>query len=287
MSVASEIVERIDTIGTVPTAVAQVFGLINDARATLSDFERVVRPDAGLTANLLRSANSAFYRGSREITSVRDAITRMGMRRVFEVAASASFARTIPPVLKGYGTSSETYWAHSVAVGVLSDRIGREVGFTYPDLAFTAGLLHDLGKIVVANWLESNAALLVQDGGLATVELETELLGASHAEFGEALCAKWNLPKDIGGAARWHHAPGDAPSATMRYLATVVRVADGAAHQAGFGERGEEERLDPESLERLSLTAERVGGIIDASRPEIEKTRDLLAAASGRPARAA
>jgi putative nucleotidyltransferase with HDIG domain len=284
---AQEIVARIDTIGTVPTSVAQIFGLINDSKATMSDFERVVRPDAGLTANLLRSANSAFYRGAREITSVRDAITRMGMRRVFEIAASASFARTIPPVLTGYGTSSEVYWAHSVAVAVLSDRIGREVGFTYPDLAFTAGLLHDLGKIVVATWLDSNPNLAVPPRALATVEQEVAVLGASHAEFGEALALKWNLPKDIAGAARWHHAAGDAPSATLRYLSTVVQVADGAAHLAGFGEGFEGEVLDVESLERLGLTEARVGGIVDVVKPEIERTRELLAAASGRPARAA
>lgn len=288
MSLASEIVGRIETIGTVPTAVAQVFGLVNDPKTTMADFERVVRPDVGLTANLLRCANSAYYRASREITSVRDAIARMGMRRVFEVAAGASFAKAVPAVLTGYGTPSASYWEHSIAVAVLADRIGREAGFTYPDLAFTAGLLHDLGKIVVSGWLDANPALQVPVGGLTTVELEHELLGATHAEFGEALCQKWNLPRDIGGAARWHHAAGDAPSATLRYLATVIQVADEAAHAAGFGEGLESQQLQVEALERLSLTAERVQSLVEASKPEIERTQDLLAQAAGRPsARAA
>ena len=286
MSVATDIVERIDTIPTVPTAVSQVFGLINDPKTTMADFERVVRPDVGLTANLLRSANSAYYRGSREITSVREAITRMGMRRVFEVAATAAFAKAIPARLSGYGTTSEDYWAHSMAVAVLADRVGREAGFTYPDLAFTAGLLHDLGKVVVAGWLDSNDALAVRPGGLATVELELELLGTSHAELGEALCSKWNLPRDIGGASRWHHAPGDAPTATLRYLSTVVHVADIAAHVAGFGEGLDSVEFDLESLERLSLSEERVGALVEIAKPEIDRMRELLAAVGGR-ARAA
>lgn len=287
MSIASEIVERIDAIGTVPTAVAQIFGLINNPKTTMSDFERVVRPDVGLTANLLRCANSAYYRGSREITSVKDAISRMGMRRVFEVAAGASFAKAVPSVLTGYGTSAVNYWEHSVAVAVLADRLGREAGFTYPDLAFTAGLLHDLGKIVVATWLDTNTSLRVPEGGLVNLELEHELIGANHAEFGEALCQKWNLPKDIGGAARWHHTPGDAPSATLRYLATVVLVADEAAHRAGFGEGRTVDVIDPEALERLSLDAERVQGIVESSKAEIERTQQLLAQAAGGKARAA
>lgn len=283
MSIATDIVARFETIGTVPTSVAQVFGLINDPKATMGDFERVVRPDVGLTTNLLRCANSAYYRASREITSVRDAITRMGMRRVFEVAASASFSKTVPETLTGYGTSAVNYWEHSVAVAVLSDRIGREVGFTYPDLAFTAGLLHDLGKVVVSSWLDQNP-LRVPPEGLVTPELE--LLGATHAEFGEALCLKWNLPKDIAGAARWHHAAGDAPSATLRYLATVVQVADEAAHLAGFGEGLAPQELELEALERLSLNRERVEQLTETAKPEIERTQELLAQTAGR-ARAA
>jgi HD-like signal output (HDOD) protein len=287
MSIATDLVARFDSLGTVPTAVAQVFGLINDPKATLADFERVVRPDVGLTTNLLRCANSAYYRASREITSVRDAISRMGMRRVFEVAASASFAKTVPGVLTGYGTTAVTYWEHSVAVAVLADRIGREAGFTYPDLAFTAGLLHDLGKVVVAHWLDGHPELVVPAEGLRTPEAETELLGATHAEFGEALCLNWNLPKDIAGGARWHHSAGDAPTATMRYLATVIQVADEAAHAAGFGEGLGDRGYELEALERLSLTEGRVQELVQGARAEIERTQELLAQASGSPRRAA
>jgi putative nucleotidyltransferase with HDIG domain len=273
ITTAASVVERLDTIGTVPTSVAQIFSLINDPRATAQDFERVVRPDVGLTANLLRCANSIFYRASREITSVRDAITRMGMRRVFEVAASASFSKAIPDQLPGYGMTAMDFWAHSVEVAVLADRIGREAGFTYPDLAFTAGLLHDLGKAVVATWLnEGGAGPQVAPGSLRTVEAERDALGTDHAECGELLAQKWNLPKEIIGAARWHHDPSNAPTATLRYLATVVQLADGASY-AG---KGADTPLDVDALERLNLAAERVMGIVATVQPEVERTRELL-----------
>lgn len=284
MSLALDLAARIDAVGTVPTAVAQVFSLINDPRATMADFERVVRPDPGLTANLLKSANSAYYRATREITSVRDAIGRMGLRRVFEVAASASFAKAIPQQLSGYGLSADDYWSHSVAVAVLADRLGRAAGFTYPDLAFTAGLLHDLGKVVVSSWLASSPALDVS-AGLGSLDREVAVLGVTHPELGEALCLRWNLPKDIAAAARWHHAPADAPSATQRYLATVVQVADGAAITAGHADGFETGDLG-EGLERLGLTQDKVDELVESARPEIERTRELLAS-SARPARAA
>ena len=202
MSLASEIVGRIETIGTVPTAVAQVFGLVNDPKTTMADFERVVRPDVGLTANLLRCANSAYYRASREITSVRDAIARMGMRRVFEVAAGASFAKAVPAVLTGYGTPSASYWEHSIAVAVLADRIGREAGFTYPDLAFTAGLLHDLGKIVVSGWLDANPALQVPVGGLTTVESSSTSCWARPTPSSARRCARSGISPGTSAGRR-------------------------------------------------------------------------------------
>ncbi|MFO0600754.1 MAG: HDOD domain-containing protein [Myxococcaceae bacterium] len=275
MSRADEVIDRVDTLGTVPGSIAQVFSLINDPKASPSDFERVVRPDPALTANLLRCANSAFYRGSREISSVRDAIARMGLRRVFEIAAGATFARSIPRLLEGYELSSDDYWAHSVATAVLSDRLGREAGFTYPDLAFTSGLLHDLGKLVVSRWLTEHPSLRIARP--LTLDDELDLVGATHAELAEALCLRWHLPRDIAAAARWHHAPADAPTATLRYLASVIRLADLAAHTARPAGPTPPEPLDPECLERLGLEASRVEHLASSALPEIERTLEMLA----------
>lgn len=271
-----EVIRTMDAIGTVPSSVTQIFSLINDPNTCAADFERVVRPDVGLTANLLRCANSVFYRATREITSVRDAINRMGMRRVFEVAASSSFAQAIPSKLIGYGMNAQEYWDHSVAVAVLSDRIGREAGFTYPDLAFTSGLLHDLGKVVVATFLASAPATAWPQERLTSVEEERSLFGADHGTLGEQLAVKWNLPKEICGAARWHHEPDSAPSATLRYLATVVQVADGAAHAASHALGDTSEPLDTDALERLNLEPVRVMEILEDAKTEIARTAEML-----------
>jgi HD-like signal output (HDOD) protein len=150
----------------------------------------------------------------------------------------------------------------------------------YPDLAFTAGLLHDLGKVVIATWLGGPGALVpVPEGGLSTIDLEREVVGLDHLEAGEAVALKWNLPKDIAAAMRWHHEPSSAPTATLRYFATVIQVSDSAAHTAGFGEGGGE-AIDPSSLERLNLEPAALTKLVDDARPEIDRTRELLA--SGR-----
>ncbi len=279
----ARVVERTSSVGTVPTSVAQVFTLINDPRATASDFERVIRPDVGLTANLLRCANSAYYRATREITSVRDAISRMGLRRVFELAAGASFAKAIPSRLAGYDLPAADYWTHAVATAVLADRIGREAGFTYPDLAFTAGLLHDIGKLVISCYLSADGGSVRPGLKLVDVAEERAELGIDHAALGETLALGWALPKDIAGACRWHHAPLDAPTATLRSLSAVVQVADGAAHSAllGLDGAGEQEHpaVPPETLEHLGLDAEAVATLVEQAREEIKRTNEMLSSA--------
>jgi HD-like signal output (HDOD) protein len=165
-------------------------------------------------------------------------------------------------------------------VAVLADRLGRLAGFTYPDLAFTAGLLHDLGKVVVATSLDAAGALLehpLPEHGLHSVEAERAYLGTDHTELGELLALKWRLPKEIGGAARWHHAPLEAPAATLRYLATVVQVADTAAHVAGFGDSADQSaELDRDALERLNLEPTQVMEAIEQGKAEIERTREMM-----------
>jgi HD-like signal output (HDOD) protein len=114
---------------------------------------------------------------------------------------------------------------------------------------------------------------------LSTIDLEREVVGLDHLEAGEAVALKWNLPKDIAAAMRWHHEPSSAPTATLRYFATVIQVSDSAAHTAGFGEGGGE-AIDPSSLERLNLEPAALTKLVDDARPEIDRTRELLA--SGR-----
>jgi HD-like signal output (HDOD) protein len=273
------VLSKVDAVGTVPAAVTRLFGLFGDERASMADYERVIRPDPSLTANLLHCANSAFYRGQHEISSVKEAISRVGTRRVIELAAGSTFAKTMPAKLPAYELEAAVFWKHSVAVAVLSDRIGREAGLGYPDLAFTAGLLHDLGKVLIGTYLASNPGALAglpPNARLTDLASERALLGIDHAAAGEAMALKWALPKPVGAAARYHHSPADAPGATLRYLAASVHVADGMAHRAGYGTNGPEPVIDPAALEKLGLDQARLERLAGVAEAEIESTSQML-----------
>ncbi|MBN2340931.1 MAG: HDOD domain-containing protein [Deltaproteobacteria bacterium] len=259
---------RIDNLPTLPTAVAQLSKLIASPTASAKDFEKVIKPDPSLTANLLRLANSAYFGLRREVTSVKQAITLLGNKRVFEIAASAGFSRVIPSVLPGYNIKSADFWLHSIAVAVLAERLATELRIQVPGLLFTAGLLHDLGKLAIGSFLADEQGALLeklkqQDASFSMTE--RELLGTDHGEVGEEIAKQWDLPEAVIWTSKWHHQPTKVDENIDSTLVDLVHLADSVAHMFGYGaDVGELARsIDTSVATRLGFdvhTIEFVGG---------------------------
>ncbi len=246
---------------TLPTTVAELAKLLKDERAGSAAFERLVLPDPALTANLLKLANSAYFGLRRKVGSVRQAITLLGTRRVFEIAASAWFCKALPKQIPGYGINAKSFWLHCIAVAALSEQLAKEACTAPPDMVFTAGLLHDVGKLVLGSLLMSRSDDVLAEidtSQMSFVAAEGKVLGLDHNEVGEALATEWSLPREIGWAARWHHNPADAPEEVDQELVDLVHLADNIAHSMGLGaDIGELSRsLDRGSIDRLILGEE-------------------------------
>lgn len=238
-----QVLTKIDNLPTLPTAVAQLSKLIASPTASAKDFEKVIKPDPSLTANLLRLANSAYFGLRREVTSVKQAITLLGNKRVFEIAASAGFSKIIPPLLPGYNIRSSDFWLHSIAVAVLSERLASLLRIPAPGLLFTAGLLHDIGKLAIGSFLEDEHNDLVEKlsrDDCSFSEAEHSLLGTDHCEVGEEISKRWDLPDSVSWTARWHHFPTEiAEIAEIKEMDTslvdLVHLADAISHMFGYG----------------------------------------------------
>ncbi len=260
------LIARMDALPTLPEAAARLAVLLRDERATAADFEKVIRPDPALTANLLRAANSVFYKGVREITGVRDAVARMGVRRVYEVTTSASFRRVLPPRIPGYDIDVAAFWPHCVSVALYSERLARASMVAAADIAYTAGLLHDVGKLVIGTCIAQGDAPPPRSA-LDSVFAEREALGIDHADVGEEIALRWNLPLSVKDAARYHHEPALAPQGSDCTMVALVHLADLLARRSGFAaypnlpvpdyDPGALARLntDPAKLEQLALEA--------------------------------
>lgn len=272
---AKAIAEGIDALPTLPEAVARLTILLQNERSTIDDFERAVHSDPAVTANLLRAANSVFYHSDEPITTAGDAIRRIGLDRVCEVAVAASYRRALPARISGYGINAAEFWMHSAATAVFAEALSKKMLLPSSAIAFTAGLLHDVGKLVVGGFI----ALLTPESNwweFGTAQEERKLLGSNHCDVGQEIAFKWNLPIQIGHACRWHHEPHETDGWDIADLAAVVHGADYLAYRAGFpGSGGSGEALDPHVQQRLQLTPETAECLATGLKDEILKMGNL------------
>jgi putative nucleotidyltransferase with HDIG domain len=271
----AEVLASIRSLPTFSQTVLQLAQLLRDDEAGPSEYEAVVQLDLALTANLLRMANSAYFGFARKIASVREAITLLGARRLFELAAMAAVDAVVPPTLPGYGIDSSVYWCHSVAVAVLAERLAKERKLAVPALTFTSGLLHDIGKLVVssflANRLDDLQTSLLKDNR-SLLECERELLGGDHAEIGSELARTWSLPDEVVRVIAHHHEPSLAANGKGDVVVDLVHAADCLSHALGFGaDVGQLQRqVDEQAISRLGLRHVDLEHVASRALPEIE-----------------
>jgi putative nucleotidyltransferase with HDIG domain len=284
-SIQERIAERMTHLPTLPSSVARLQVVINDPRSTVADVESVIRPDAALTANILRMANAPFFGMARKVDSVKQAALVLGMRRVYEATVSVEFSRVIPKRLPGYELDASEFWLHCVAVAVFAERLAQGAGKRAPQMLFTGGLLHDVGKLVIGSFLAEEPGLVaasLRGGGMTLAAAERELLGTTHAEVGGTICDRWRLPPPIAWAARWHHTPTVATAGVDRPLIDLVHLANDLAHLLGFGaDTGELHRsLDESAADRLGLKVKQVEQVAAEAVEPVRELAELFAAPS-------
>lgn len=250
--------ELMATLPTFSTSIARLEKALDDETGGIGVVEAVIMKDPALTANLLRLANSAWVGARREVADIRQAISLIGLRRIRDLAIATAFSRAMPKVLMGYGMSIEGLWRHSVAVGVLAEKLGRSLAFDESVPLFVAGLLHDIGKLVIGTLLsehEKDVMASLDAGRLTFIEAEQERLGTDHGVIAEALGERWKLPQPVVVAGRWHHQPSDPRISSHQNVVDVVHMANTLAHMLGFGADlgGLARTVDSGSASRLGI----------------------------------
>ena len=230
---------------------------------------------------MLRLANSAYFGLSRRIGSSREAIAILGLKRVYDVATMAAMQRLLPKQIPGYELSSQAFWRHSVAVASFADNLSRAAGIATPATVFTAGLMHDIGKLILGEFLALHATPILEKlrgEGKTLVGAEREILGVDHTEVGAALATQWKLPDQVVAVIRWHHRPDDVPADVPRDCVDLTHIADALAHAFGYGaDIGELHRaLDLMTYDRLKLATPVVEEVVARSFTDIEGLTHLV-----------
>ncbi|MEZ5063134.1 MAG: HDOD domain-containing protein [bacterium] len=252
--------DRVDDVPTLPPVLLMVWELTGRSDSSAADLARAIGSDPGLTGAVLRLANSAYFGFPRKIGTVKQAIVVLGFDTVRSLATGASVMRALGPSSPS-GMDAGEFLRHSMvtamAARLLVERRWRELAGS----AFCGGVLHDLGKLVIAEYLaEANAEIGSRvAGGALREDAERETLGMTHAEIGGWFADRWSLPEELAAAVRWHHDPAGAGD--RERFAAAVHVGDVLAHRVGAGGSGRTEppALRPEACTILGLPADELG----------------------------
>jgi len=284
MSHREAILEKVRGIPAMPTAASKAIALLSDPEVEIRELVDTIEYDQGLTSNVLRLANSAYFAGPHMIGSLRDAMVRLGMNRVFQLVITSAIAPLTRPEVKGYDLPAGQLLEHSIAVAIGTEELARKLGRTVPRFAFTAGLLHDLGKIVLSTFLEVDAGPIVRiafQNQVSFEQAEARVLGIDHAEAGAALLENWQLPHDIVDAARYHHQPEALGSES--FLVDLVHTANLLCLEAGIGMGidGLNYRVSEEVAVRLKLRPSMAEAVVCGMLTGIEELRKVVGVDAG------
>ena len=258
------LLQSVEDLPSLPDVALKVTRLVEDPNVNAVAIERVVSTDQALTARVLRLANSAFYGVSRRIGTVREAVVILGFRTIKTLTLAACLYPALTGELRGYGLGRGELWRHSIACAISAQALARQVGSTAPhvgpvspDEAFVAGLLHDIGKMVLSIHLkeylgQTRDRALAE--GISFLAAERAILGVDHAQAGAAIAEKWNLPAALVDAIACHHDPLAAQHGNIG-LACVAHVADALCLSLGIGVGGDGllAALQSEALDALRL----------------------------------
>ncbi|MCD6404263.1 MAG: HDOD domain-containing protein [Planctomycetes bacterium] len=242
----------VEDVPTLPSVMFEVLAVAEDEKSTAGELEDVIMRDQALSAKVLKVANSAYYGIPRTVETVSRATVLLGFQTVVGLALTVSVYDTLWGAGKGNYLDRRELWKHSLGVAtaarLLADTANRKEGA----VAFTAGMLHDVGKTILDNFLPeeySKVVELCQKDGIQMHEAELQILGATHADLGYKVARKWQLPDVLCESIHWHHNAAGADD-EYRRSAALISLGDYLTRHAGIGEPLDvvQPELDPAAL---------------------------------------
>jgi len=227
--------EGLSALVSPPHICVRITELLASPRSNARAIGEVIAQDPSLTARLLRLVNSSFYGCRARIDTVSRAVAVVGHTVLHNLAIAVSAVKSFSAIPNDL-VNMDTFWRHGVYCGLIAKACGVRVRVLHPERLFVAGLLHDLGSLVLYQTRPDacRETLLIAAGDEAVLhQAELEAFGFSHADLGGRLLNHWGLPEALGDAVACHHAPANARIAPME--AAILYVAEALANRSQIG----------------------------------------------------
>jgi len=246
-----------------PATGAKMLTMLQDPETSVNEIENVLRHDPGLTGNVLKFANSAYFGIPSKVSSVRQAVLLLGSKKLIQLVIASCVNAVMDQPVPGYDLPPGDLWRHSIAVSIAAEALVKDKKNIDANNIFTPALLHDIGKLILGHFVKDELDDIEKIAGQGTpyVEAENMVLGTDHAEVGAQILTQWSFPSDVIAAVRWHHDPEFAEQANapidIVYLSNLLCRTSGNGNEDG----GPSYDLSPTVVERLGIDIRQIDTI--------------------------
>jgi len=275
---------ELDSIPDIPTlrsTVVKINKMLQDYDTSIKELSSIIEKDQAIVAKILRLVNATFYGFRSEIRNIPHAIVVLGFNAVRNAVASVSIIKAFSQEKGLEGFKTTNFWKHSIGVAVTSRYLSEQARLDLPEDCFVAGLLHDLGKVILAHYftaLFTRVWKLVQEDSLSFYEAEEKILPVNHAQIGGHLMEKWNFPATLIDSITYHHAfKTSVPNLNqLAILHTANSIVN--RYKAGSAVTGGRSPINPEAKKILPRQIETVSEWFPSMSTEIDSACELFLA---------
>ncbi len=283
MSRIEEILNIANHVPPFPKVALQVMKMLDNPEVKAKDLAEVIQYDAVITANLLKTCNAAYFGLTRKVSSLDEALVVLGqdiLKDIIMASSSAKFYKG--DAGGGYSLEQGDLWKHSVATAVMAKLLSSHFNEVDPGVAFTAGLLHDIGKRFLSSFVAEDFQEIVDlahGGESSFIEAEKEIIGMNHAELGGLILEKWDFADDLRLAVKQHH---DTDAVDKDQLTALVAISNTLVISLGIGvgADGLSSAVQGLGLKKFGIESRDLDMYLSELIFELEKAEEMLSLAS-------
>jgi len=279
MKKIEEIINGIDRLKPVSYIGDKIMDIVSNPDSSLAELVDIVKYDQGMTANLLRICNSAYFGLAKEIASVKQAVAFLGLDKVASLVMMGNSADNFREAQAGYDLTEGELWRYSVSSALMAQDLAEKRHLNNVSLIFTAALLKDIGKVILNTYVKDSFEAInkeVQDKGLTFLDAEKEVIGIDHAELGARVAEQWHFSPAMVNIIRNHHHPDKAPADDLSV--PIVYVADCICMMMGkdVGADGLAYRYYQDVVDRLHFSEIDIQKTIADFREKLEEIEEMI-----------
>ncbi|MFA5903906.1 MAG: HDOD domain-containing protein [Desulfobacula sp.] len=279
MTSLQHLLEEVRSLKPIPAVANQLLEVVDDPGSSMEDIARVIQYDPVMTANVLRTCNSAYFGLKHPAESIKDAVNLLGTDQVIELVLLKSGAGTFSGRQDGYGLEEGEMWRYSVSTAVIAKQIALRLKLANKNTLFTSALVKDMGKIILEKYVSRSLDRikhLVESDRLSFREAEKKALGIDHAELGAMIAKMWKFSPKMVKIIRHHHLADETmikdKDIAVVYLADCITMMIGM----GVGSDGLSYRFKDEAIRELGLNADDVAMVIAEFAGNMQEIENLL-----------